>query len=334
MLLSRIAPRLFRDRDLRVATYGAIGVSASLLMTFVAPMALLAFGPLVFGVPHLVADVRYLVLRHGLHRRASLALLIGGPIVALVFHPHAWVALLAVVGGALAARGRLLPRLGVVVLGLAGVGLAWRSPREADLAIAHLHNVVAVGLVILWSRVGSFRVRRPTRWWVSGPLLGGFVVGLMAIAVGALDGALDRLQQSALLDADILVSTLAPLETAPFAARWVLLFAFAQSVHYAVWVRLVPELDRERPGMRSFSRSLGALRFDLGKPVFFLSLAATLGFAAWGVFALASARDAYLRLAVFHGPLELGAVTLLLLEGRGLSEVKGARPSAGGSWGT
>ena len=43
-------------------------VASNALTLFV---VVLAVGPLVLGVPHLVADLRYLVVRPGLHRRAA-----------------------------------------------------------------------------------------------------------------------------------------------------------------------------------------------------------------------------------------------------------------------
>lgn len=43
---------------------------------------------------------------------------------------------------------------------------------------------------------------------------------------------------------------------------------------------------------------------------------ATVGLAAWASFEPALARSAYLRLALFHGPMELAAALLWLLEGR------------------
>ncbi|MDS4040717.1 MAG: hypothetical protein RKP20_06020 [Candidatus Competibacter sp.] len=43
---------------------------------------------------------------------------------------------------------------------------------------------------------------------------------------------------------------------------------------------------------------------------------ATVGLAAWASFEPALARSAYLRLALFHGPVELAVVLLWLLEGR------------------
>ena len=58
-----------RDRHVRAGLHGPSVVVVSLLLAVVAPLYLLAVGPLVLGVPHLLADVRYLVVRPRLHRR-------------------------------------------------------------------------------------------------------------------------------------------------------------------------------------------------------------------------------------------------------------------------
>src|SRR5262249_25656413 len=49
--------RLLRDRELRVLVYGLGSVAMALACTFLAPMMLLAVGPVVLGVPHLAADL-------------------------------------------------------------------------------------------------------------------------------------------------------------------------------------------------------------------------------------------------------------------------------------
>ena len=85
-------------------------------------------------------------------------------------------------------------------------------------------------------------------------------------------------------------------------------FAFAQAVHYAVWLRLIPEDDRERPAPRSFRASWQALVHDFGPwpLVGFSGLA--LFVAAWGLHDAQAAAHGYFALATFHGYLELGVV--------------------------
>ncbi|MBX3220749.1 MAG: hypothetical protein KF795_09535 [Labilithrix sp.] len=314
-LVAPLAPRLLGDRERRVVAYGLVAIAAAFALTVAAPMALLMVGPLVLGVPHLAADVRYLVARPGLHRRAGFWLFVAAPACLSFLHPHAWVSMSAIAGAALVARAPRGHRLVVALAGALMVAACFRLGRVADVALAHAHNAIAVALFALWSR-------RRSR--LHGLVVLGFVLGVVAIGLGALDSRLvldgapgSRLFGIDLPAADALVGALAPLGDPVMAVRAVLAFAFAQSVHYAVWVRLVPEDDRPRPGLRSFASSLRALVADLGRPVVAATGVVGVGLAAWACFELAAARDGYLRLAVFHGPLELGAATLLLLEGRG-----------------
>ncbi len=48
---------------------------------------------------------------------------------------------------------------------------------------------------------------------------------------------------------------LAPGLAEPWALRLVLLFAFAQAVHYGIWLRLIPEEDRPQPSPRTYAAS-------------------------------------------------------------------------------
>jgi hypothetical protein len=314
--LGPLAPRLLRDREHRVAVYGLTSVALALAFTFAAPMFLLAIGPLVLGVPHLAADVRYLVAQPGLHRRSTFWLFVAAPAGAAFVYPHAWVSMLAIVGAALIARAPYPRRVVAALAGVALVAACLRFGRALDVVIAHAHNAIAVALFCVWGR-------RRSRHHLLVVLA--FAAGLLAVGVGAFDGApSSRLMTSHLLDPEDLVSSLAPLSDPVLAVRAVLAFAFAQSVHYAVWVRLVPEEARERPGLRSFSSSLRALAAEIGRPLVAAFALAALGVAAWGCVSLVAARDGYLRLAVFHGPLELGAAALLLLERGSLRDFGGA----------
>ena len=65
---------LIRQPVLRVVVFGSLSIALALLMVCTVPLILLAVSPLLLGVPHLVADVRYLVVQPGYHRRLWLAL--------------------------------------------------------------------------------------------------------------------------------------------------------------------------------------------------------------------------------------------------------------------
>jgi hypothetical protein len=314
-----VAPWLLRDRERRVLVYGLFAIASALTMTIAAPMVLLAIGPLVLGVPHLVADLRYLVMREELYRRGRALLFIGVPIALSFIYSHAWISMFAVIGGAIAASNvSLLKRIPVIAIAAALIVACFRWERSADLLLAHLHNAIAIGLFAMWRPGASSETttKKKTRGRLHLWIVAAFFAVVIAIAFGALDGRPGlRLLQSTLLDPESMIASLTPaFDSEVWSLRAVLVFAFAQSVHYAVWVRLVPEEDRPRAGLRSFTSSLRALRSDLGLPLLLLAMIGALTIAIWAAFSLSSARDGYLRLAIFHGPLELGAATLLLLE--------------------
>ena len=81
-----------------------------------------------------------------------------------------------------------------------------------------------------------------------------------------------------------------------------------------VWLRLVPEEDRERPAPRSFTSSYRALVRDVGRPLLLLALLSIVALVAWAFVDLISARNGYLRVAIFHGPLELVAAAFFFIE--------------------
>jgi hypothetical protein len=97
-------------------------------------------------------------------------------------------------------------------------------------------------------------------------------------------------------------------------------FAFAQSFHYVVWLRLVPEVDRDVPRPRSFRQSGRALLRDLGPWVLAAFAVGALVFVVWGFVDVVAARLAYLRSALFHGYVELVVLALYACEGREMGE--------------
>ncbi|MFT6399050.1 MAG: hypothetical protein ACJAYU_003813 [Bradymonadia bacterium] len=172
---------------------------------------------------------------------------------------------------------------------------------------AHAHNLIAIGLWIAWMpSVRSLRVLP----------LALFAVGVGVIASGAADGSLQSTLLPAALSAAAHTNVLAPGVSEPWAGRWVALFAFAQSVHYAVWLRLIPEDDRRRETPRTWRASYIALRDDFGGPALYLTALAASLLVVWAIIDLASARMGYLRVIVFHGHLELVAIGVLLTGSR------------------
>jgi hypothetical protein len=113
---------------------------------------------------------------------------------------------------------------------------------------------------------------------------------------------------------DYHIAYLLPPNASPIMLRLVLVFAFAQAFHYAVWIRLVPELSRERKAPRSFSASYRALTAEFGHWVIAGTGLAIVVLVVAAVFALKEARSGYLRFALFHGYLELAFLAVAWLE--------------------
>ncbi len=302
--------RLYGDRARRVAWGGALSVTLSFVLTLVAPLWLLALGPVLLGVPHLVSDARYLVVRPGLHRGGPLAWLAALPLVAAGFGAPAFVTLLALVPAALAARGpvwRTAVALGAWALLTVA---AWQWEYPFLYALLHGHNLVALA----WWWV--LRPRDARAGWVPALALAGTVALLFGAAEPVLSLVGGWSAPAARTSFAEFASTTAPFLEAPWALRLVLSFAFLQSVHYGVWLRLVPDDARERPAPRPFRATWRALEADFGRPLLVAFVALALGIAAWGLFDLAAARGGYLRLAAFHGYLELAAAAYFFARGQ------------------
>jgi hypothetical protein len=320
---------LIRQPALRVCVGGSLAMLAALLLTWSMPLVLLAVSPLILGVPHLVADVRYLVLQPGYHRRLFLALPVGlgllGASLGLGMRAGlAATALTLILARRAVGRSRLHSRLrrGLGLLLVAAVAcIGWRTDWYwLDLGMAHAHNFIAVLFLSLWlsRRPLSDEHLRQRRWLMFGVPLALFLLISALLSLGwvsARPGALVAFAGSEWLDIDGARWILAPYLDAAPATRVVLLFAFAQAVHYTVWLRLVPDLTRERPTPRSFRASFEALRSDFGRPLLWLAGATLIGLIVYGFFDLAAARDRYFRIALFHGHLELCALALWWIEG-------------------
>lgn len=302
-----VAAPLYADRPRRVRWLGAILVMLGWLLAATLPLWMLALAPVVLGVPHLLADLRYLVVRPGRHHQPWFWLSLpawigtsvgGGPVLGLA----------GLVPAVLAARGSLGRKLALLGGWALLSALAWREDFLFQLLFLHLHNLVAIAWWWVWRPRGI-------RDWIL-PLL--IVGGALALLCGAAEPLLDLTQGWTAFwtgtDFGDQVTQLAPGVDPALAWRLVLVFGFLQSVHYGVWLRLIPEDDRPRPAPRPFRASWQALLADFG-PGPLLAVAGLAGFIlAWAVIDLPGARLGYLWLAAGHGYLELAVAAHLLAD--------------------
>jgi hypothetical protein len=311
-LLCLVAPRargLVVSRERRVALVGSCLMVTALLSTSALPMWFLVLGPIVWGIPHIVSDVRYLVARPGFHRRPWIVAATGAGIVAAGIGYGVRGGLAGAAGALLFARASRPRRaIGIAVIGGVFAAAQWAGPL-ADLVFAHAHNAVGVGLWWAWRR------REGKLHWIPLVL---FAAGCVLILSGAMAPIAAHTGGFAAPwtgpSARWLARGLAPVPFGAVALRFLVLYAFAQSVHYLVWLRLVPEDDRPSPSPRSYAQSFRALRADVGSLVLWLSLLGMIGLAVWASIHAGQARNGYIQAAFFHGYLELAAGALLWAE--------------------
>jgi hypothetical protein len=305
-----------------VALLAAVHVLGAFALTAWGPLWLLLLAPLAFGVPHVVADLRFLVLRPmaGLSGRAwlwvgiALGAMTVGRGAALAGMGHSARLELALgfgvlLGVALASPGPRWRR-GIALVGmalLAAVALA--SPRHAALALGHGHNLVALAFLVL-----------VTRGKPGG--LGVLVVVALALVGGAaiLGGLLDAEAAPGLAGEAAgyglahATAALAPGAPGPWGTRLVLAFAFLQALHYSVWVHLLPSALADG---RSLRAELEAACGEAGLPLLAMAVAAGLVLPTLGFVDPVAARAGYLSLVAFHGWLELAVLARLFVVGQG-----------------
>lgn len=298
------------DREKRVCVLGSVMVVAAFSLSTTLPVVALVLGPLVWGIPHVLSDLRYLVARPGLHRRP---LFLGAMGVGILAAGLGFGVRGGLVGAALAlcAARTTWPRrlLGLSVVGALFGAAVYFGAQISDIAFAHLHNLIAV--LIWW----AWRPRKTRLHLIPIALFGLGVAALlfgMATPLLAWTGGLSAKWTG--LSLRYLSWTLSPDPNNAFAVRLVVLYAFAQAVHYVVWLRLMPEDDRPSKTPRSYRQTFHALSKDLGGLILWASVLGALGLFAWAFFGPGAARDGYLRFAFFHGHLELAAGALLWAE--------------------
>ena len=301
---------LIVERERRVTVTGILLMSTALIGVILIPLWMLALGPIIWGVPHILSDVRYLAIRPGFIKRKILWLVAGVPLVIVGYTGDVYIGFIGALGALwVSSTSNKRLWLGTVVL----LFLIWGSHRlgyQANLIFAHAHNFIAVGLWWMW------RQRQDTLHWlplaffllISGGLLFGMADPYLGITF-AFPWTPPGNSMSYHL------GVLAPGFSQQVGVRIVLLFAFAQTIHYVVWLRLIPEEDRPQPTPRSFSSSYRALQADFGTIPIILIACSSVILVGWALMDLAAARVGYLRLAIFHGHLELIALALFWAEG-------------------
>jgi hypothetical protein len=306
---------------MRLALLGLAHLALGWAATLLAPLWVLLLAPLLFGVPHVVNDLRLLVLKPPAPVANQLLLVIAVPLVAMTLlraslllgaprFPVLEVALgfLAVLGAAWVASKERGPLRGWLLLGIAVLGILCASqPSLCALALGHGHNLVAVALWL------SFMRRAKVSFRVSAALAGLF----LALGAVLLLGLVPHGSSSPVAGLGFagLRETLAPGLTPGAGDRVVMSFAFAQLMHYSIWVFLLPACTRSTRGdhgRRSLPQIWRDLTAELGQTGVALAALGFIALPLLGMLDATGARSAYLSIVLFHGWLEIALITYWL----------------------
>jgi hypothetical protein len=317
-------------RDRRVALTATLHALVAFSLTVLTPTLLLAVGPVFLGVAHVIADLRFLVLRRGLGRGwlavialacATLILLRAASEFGLPFSIGSRLELGVVtlwMGAALMAGGLASRRIGRILVGAVAVialGIwAQIDPFAVRVAFAHVHNLIAL---LLWLFLFRGRLRA-----VLLPLA--LICALAALLLSGESyfwterfGSLDLMGLHVLEAADGLAPGL-PLREA---AGLTLSFTFLQSVHYSTWLLVLPQEDVRGQGTATWRMAVRSMTRELGRIGLWIALGTMVLVPIAACFDLHGARNLYLSLAMFHGYLELALGAYFFARG-GLSPLE------------
>ncbi|GAB3885211.1 hypothetical protein GCM10028802_34870 [Terrabacter terrigena] len=291
-------------------------------------MATAVIGLILFGILHNLLEIRYVAGRFsGLLGRPFLDLLVALTTAIFICRLLAGIVgrpaqlaeiLLGYVIIALAARhgldGRRRHLAWAVLTAAAGVSLAF--PAYHFVVLTHLHNVVPLFFLWEWSRrITSRRGRQAFR---AVQLL--WVVAIPAVVLlGLLDGSLTTdpgIVRSVVGDGQTVLATSAPPGAAAtlLGSRFLTVFAFMQTMHYVVWVALLPRVAPD-----------ASAAFEARVPWVTGPRLWAVGFLVAAVFAVlfgvdfAQGKALYAALASYHAYLELPVLLAMLVGARSLS---------------
>jgi len=309
-----LRPLLVDPRRRLIALQLGALLAASLLALRL-PLVSLWLGAALFGVPHVIAGVRAVAIRRRVSRVTLSAAALGGLVgIAQLAGAgdgalRAYVVLFAVAIASEKRSARRAPLLTAAALAALGVtaAAALASPQLAVLVLAHLHGLASLAYFAIVAR------RRRLPAW---PLvIGATALGALAVS-GALDGAMAATlyaprgaARSIVAEA---VGSALPHASAALFRRALFLYALGQSLHFAVWLKLLPEADRQATVPKPFRRAF--LDFAADFRAWALPLLLLAG-GAIGIMLVGGglAREVYFALTYFHVGLEGAALAGIAL---------------------
>ena len=333
--------RVFCNRAHRLLFLFTLALIFNLTASVLFPLWVLILGPMVYGVPHIFASMRYVhyavadvdQIKETRLRLNTFRFLTAVWTLVTVFR------LLTDTRfgySALAGQNPMLPELislGVTFAGCAYLyrksllrvtlgflllapflWAAWVLPLATTGALILIHNVI--GYLYWFQSAKTLQEKKTALYCVSL-----FVIANALIFTGAFDFAYKAFSPAGQLRwANLEYSELGKL-IAPWSESYVTWFhcvvayAFGQSLHYFVWLKAIPDQNHHHDVPTSFKQSYKLMLSDfgvsLGKWVIAGCLASV---AVWLFMRMPEARVVYFALAAYHGYLEIAGLSLSALK--------------------
>ena len=329
------------SRTITLLVLAAVG--GALAIAVGAPIATAVIGLILFGILHNLLEIRYVVGRF--------SSVLGRPFLELIVALVTGIVVCRLLAGVIGRPAQLAEVvLGYAILaaaarhGLDGrrriaawtvigaaAALSLTFPTYHFVVLTHLHNVVPLFFLWEWSRrITSRRGRQAFRavqllWVVAIPAM---------ILLGLLDGSLGAdpgIVRSVVGDGQTVLAASAPPSSAAtvLGMRFLTVFAFMQTMHYVVWVALLPRVAPD-----------ASAAFESRVPWATAPRLWAVGFIAAALFAVlfgldfAQGKALYAALASYHAYLELPVLLALLFGARSLSAPSVAAGDDGGHAGS
>lgn len=272
-------------------------------LAFAMPDFILAFGPLVFGYPHLVMSYRYST------GRKLFGVFLVATVVAISLHltqlfglPFGiWQLIVATLTFFATTTFAPYRFIRVLLVSVILVTFAWLEPVVSIGAMLILHNWIAF---LFWIKVSTSPSRKITAV--------GATVLFLLIHMLVLGGRFDALIPGSKSIVDFPGGTettgwyLASWSSDPIVwYRLLVLYTFGLSVHYFVWLRAIPESKSGFEHPSSCRLILQNLRKELGERVLLLCTLFVIGaLIVWGI-SFPLGNRLYFELAILHGSIEI-----------------------------
>ena len=283
------------NRSVRICVTACSVVLLSFLFSAALPLWQLLLGPIILGIPHLVGDIRYLVVRKQLQHQYWFWIGVAFPFALFVIFRQPVYAMVGVWCAALYSQRPKNERYFMVAMSTVFLAISWQYPRYFLLVFLHLHNVIGIAIWWFWKKRARYEAL---------PLML-CLLGCVSILFFPLSLSFAQEFHPPLLNKNYFQESIASFVSTAWQFRLVTLYAFLQSIHYFVWIRLIPEEAKKQPTPQSFTKSFLSLKEDIGS-IFFVSIFIAAGaLLLYAVYSPQEARYQYLYLISFHGFLEL-----------------------------